>query len=58
MKNILIKYDNASPINILKNHIQHSWTKHIEVRYHFIREHVQNKMRFYFKFITTINRHL
>ena len=47
VKNIMIKYDNASAINISKNHIQYSLTKHIKVRYHFIGEHVQNKMRSY-----------
>ena len=33
--------DNMSAINISKNPVLHSRTKHIEVRYHFFREHVQ-----------------
>ena len=33
--------DNTSAINIAKNPIQHSRTKHIEIRHHFIRDHVQ-----------------
>ena len=33
--------DNTSAMNLTKNAIQHSKTKHIEVRYHFIRDHVQ-----------------
>ncbi|KAL5537917.1 hypothetical protein UlMin_045747 [Ulmus minor] len=30
--------DNTSAINISKNPVQHSMTKHIQIRYHFIRE--------------------
>ena len=33
--------DNTSAINLTKNPIQHSRTKHIEIRHHFIRDHVQ-----------------
>ena len=32
--------DNISPINLIKNLIQHSRTKHIKIRHHFIRDHV------------------
>ena len=39
---ILIKYDNTSAINLSKNPIQHSRTKYIDIRYHFLRDHVQN----------------
>ena len=39
---IPIKCDNTSAINITKNPIQHSRTKHIDIRHHFIRDHVQN----------------
>ena len=42
LKNIPIKCDNISAINLIKNSIQHSRLKHIEIRHHFIREHVQN----------------
>lgn len=35
-------YDNISPINIAENPVQHSRTNHIDVMYHFIREHVEN----------------
>ena len=38
-----IRCDNTSAINLSKNPIQHSRSKHIEIRHHFIREHVQNK---------------
>ncbi|XP_068466248.1 uncharacterized protein [Phaseolus vulgaris] len=34
--------DNTSAINLTKNQIQHSRTKHIEIRHHFIRDHVNN----------------
>ena len=40
---IPIKCDNTSIINISKNLIQYSRTKHIEIRHHFIRDHVQNE---------------
>ena len=39
-----IKCDNTSAINLSKNPIRHSRSKHIEIRHHFIREHVQNKI--------------
>ena len=39
---IIIEYDNTSAINLSKNPIQHSRSKHIEIRYHFIRKHVAN----------------
>ena len=40
---IAIKYDNTSTINLSKNSIQHSRSKHIEIRYHFFKEHVANE---------------
>ena len=36
--------DNSSAIDISKNPIQHSKTKHIEIRYHFIRDLVKRKI--------------
>ncbi len=33
--------DNTSAISIAKNHIQHSSTKHIDIRFHFLRDHVE-----------------
>ena len=42
LKNILIKCDNTSAINLTKNSIQYSRSKYIEIRHHFIREHIQN----------------
>ena len=41
-KLVPIYCDNQSAINISKNLVMHSHTKHIDVRYHFIREHVLN----------------
>ena len=37
---IPILCDNTSAINLTKNPIQHSRTKHIEIKHHFIRDHV------------------
>ena len=37
---IPIKCDNMRVIILSKNPIQHCCTKHIEIRYHFIRDHV------------------
>lgn len=39
--NIPIKCDNTSAINLMKNPILHSRTKHIEIMHHFIRDRVQ-----------------
>ena len=55
MKNLLSDYgisqdtmvvycDNSSVIDILKNPVQHSKTKHIEIGYHFIRDLVKRKI--------------
>ena len=40
---IFIKCDNTSVINLSKNPIQYSKSKHIEIRHHFIRKHVVNE---------------
>ena len=39
---ITIKCDNTSTINLSKNLIQHSRTKHIDIRHHFLRDHTLN----------------
>ena len=39
---VTIKCDNTSAINLSKNPIQHSRSKHIDIRHHFLRDHVQN----------------
>jgi len=36
--------DNTSAINLTKNLVHHSQTKHIEIRHHFIREQVSNSI--------------
>ncbi|GJW12051.1 putative ribonuclease H-like domain-containing protein [Tanacetum coccineum] len=36
--NTMIHIDNNSTICIIENHVQHSKTKHIEIRHHFIRD--------------------
>ena len=38
---IPIKCDNTSAINSSKNPIEYCGTKHIEVRHHFLRDHIQ-----------------
>jgi len=37
---IPLKCDNISAINLSKNPVMHSRTKHIEIRHHFLRDHV------------------
>ena len=39
--------DNTSTINLAKNPIQHSRTKHIEIRHHFLRDHVERERNFF-----------
>ena len=41
---MVVYYDNSSAIDISKNPVQHSKTKHIEIRYHFIRDLVERKI--------------
>ena len=52
IKRIPIMCDNTSAINLAKNSIVHSRTKHIEIRYHFIRDHIR-KGDIELKFIDT-----
>ena len=47
--------DNTSAINLTTNPIQHSKTKHIEIRHNFIRDHVQ-KGDCEIKFVKTENQ--
>jgi len=41
LQNIPIKCDNTSAIALTKNPIFHARTKHIEIKHHFIRDHVK-----------------
>ena len=41
LSHIPIMCDNTSAINLTKNPILHSRTKHIEIRHHFLRDHVE-----------------
>ena len=36
-------FDNTSAINISKNHVMHTNTKHIAIKYHFVKELAQDK---------------
>ncbi|GAV73806.1 hypothetical protein CFOL_v3_17289, partial [Cephalotus follicularis] len=40
---IPIKCDNTSSICLSKNHVHHSRTKHIDIRHHFIRDHIEKE---------------
>lgn len=42
-KEISIKRNNTSAIVITHNHVLHSRTKHIDIKYHFIRYYVEKK---------------
>ena len=48
-------HDNTSAINLSKNPVLHSKSKHIEIRYHFIRDLVDEKT-VYLEFINTDNQ--
>ncbi|GJU71664.1 retrovirus-related pol polyprotein from transposon TNT 1-94 [Tanacetum coccineum] len=39
---VLEGYDNKSAIALCCNNVQHSRSKHIDIRFHFIKEHVEN----------------
>ncbi|GKA58322.1 retrovirus-related pol polyprotein from transposon TNT 1-94 [Tanacetum coccineum] len=41
LDDIPIMCDNKGPIDLSKNPVQHSGTKHIEIRHHFLRDNVQ-----------------
>ena len=41
---MVVYCDNSSVIDIFKNSVQHSKTKHIEIRYHFIKDLVERKI--------------
>ena len=41
---MIVYCDNSSAIDISENPIQHVKTKHIEIRYHFIRELIERKI--------------
>ena len=43
ISHVPIKCDNTSAINISNNPVQHSRTKHIEIRHHFLRDHAQKR---------------
>ena len=40
---VTLYYDNTSAINISKNPIMHTEIKHIAIKYHYVRELVQEK---------------
>ena len=40
---VVVFCDNTSVINISKNPVMHTKTKHISINYHFLREFVQDK---------------
>lgn len=42
--NFTVYCDNTSAINISRNPVQHSLTKHIDICYHFIRSLVENNI--------------
>ena len=40
---VILYYDNTSVISISKNDVMHTKTKHIAIKYHYLRELVQDK---------------
>ena len=55
LEKVPLYFDNTSAINLTKNPIQHSKSKHIEIRHHFIRDHIQ-KGDIEFMFVKTENQ--
>ena len=51
----LLLLDNQSAIKLAKNPVFHKRSKHIAIKYHFIREKVENK-EFNFEFLRTLPR--
>ena len=41
---IIINCDNTNAINMSKKHVMHTITKHIPIKYHFLREQVSQKV--------------
>ena len=41
IKNVLINVDNQGAVNLAKNPINHQRSKHIDIKYHFIRLEIQ-----------------
>ena len=52
---VSIKCDNTSAINLTKNPIQHSRTKHIDIKHHFIRDLVLTK-EVKVEYVSTLNQ--
>ena len=55
-EHLTIYCDNTSAINISKNLVQHSRTKHIEIRHHFIRKLVEEVLSLLSSFTLMIRR--
>ncbi|GKD69295.1 putative ribonuclease H-like domain-containing protein, partial [Tanacetum coccineum] len=53
--NTKIHIDNESTISVIKNHVAHSRTKHIEIRFHFIRDCYEKKLIEFIKIHTDSN---
>ena len=55
LDHIPIRCDNTSAINLSKNLVQHSRTQYIEIKHHFLRNHVQ-KGDYVLEFVDTKNQ--
>lgn len=42
-RKVQMSIDNISSINLTKKLVYHSRTKHIEVKYYFVRDHIANR---------------
>lgn len=49
---MIVYCDHQSTINLSKNLVHHSWTKHIGIKYHFIRNLVDTKI-VYLEYVPT-----
>ena len=54
-KNVPLMCDNESAVKLATNPVQHSRTKHIDIRHHFLRDHVGKNISPFILLAQTIN---
>jgi hypothetical protein len=54
-KNVPLMCDNESAVKLTTNPVQHLRTKHIDIRHHFLRGHVEREISLYIPLARMIN---